>query len=451
MKSILIVFMMLLLGGCEDVNTFCPKDTNESNSTDNNCSDMNSTECRDYCSKINWSDINDTNTTCFFDCNCSFPKPMPDCKEGDYDYCKIITDDQNNSNFLCSDNLDFNSTCNFSGCDCNAVDYSHSRGVIGFGCECPGDSKPPDPDPEIKPFSDCDCSDCNSLGLDNNSSECSNCSCLGQKVPLSDCICSDCNQTGSDQKCSFCTCLVGTQNTSLDLIASASPSSIPYYNSVSGSNSDSSSNSDSRSSSASNPESDSSKSYINHTDIKAGLFWIGRDDNNYSIASSAWDRNWMDNYGGIDVPDNRKGYHPAGFTPDENPFYVALPYNDLGRDGERKYGADNYIPWITEEDDLYESICKNRWVKITANKITAYAQWEDVGPYGYSTDINYVFGGKEPLNHNVTNGSGIAISPAVRDFLSLDVNNTKIDWVFVEEANIPSGPWKEIVTNRPSN
>ena len=189
-----------------------------------------------------------------------------------------------------------------------------------------------------------------------------------------------------------------------------------------------------------------------HTDIKTELFWIGgKDENNDTIEKSAWDSNWMNHYGGTDTPDSRSGYHPASFMPKENPFYAALPYNDLARNGERKYGSDNYIPWTSDNDDPYESICKNRWVKITANKKTAYAQWEDVGPYDYSTDINYVFGGKNPLNHNDANGSAIAISPAVRDFLNLDVNNTTVDWVFVEEAKVPDGPWREKITDSPSN
>jgi|GEM_PF-451220 len=365
MKSILIVLLMLFLGGCEDLNTTCPKDANDSNPSDTNCSDIN---CIDYCSTINWSDINSSDTSCLLYCDCK-PEPVIDCEKDEYEYCKIIIDDQNNSDFLCSDDLGFNPTCNFSDCYCNDIDVNHSKGIVGFGCECS----------------------------------------------------------------------IESQNQSLGLISFSG--SISNLNSSAGSNS----------STDSNPGSNPNKSYIMHTDIKTGLFWIGRNDNNYNITSSAWDGNWLNHYGGIDVPDSRNGYYPTAFTPGENSFYVALPYNDLGADGERKYGSDNYIPWASDNDDPYESICKNRWVEITANKKTAYAQWEDVGPYGYSTDINYVFGGEEPLNHNDTNGSGIAISPAVRDFLNLDANTTTVDWVFIEEANVPDGPWREIVTDRPSD
>jgi len=58
------------------------------------------------------------------------------------------------------------------------------------------------------------------------------------------------------------------------------------------------------------------------------------------------------------------------------------------------------------------------------------------------------------LNSEDANSSGITISPAVRDYLlgfgHQDINTTEIDWVFVEEADVKNGPWKDIVTTRPS-
>jgi hypothetical protein len=47
----------------------------------------------------------------------------------------------------------------------------------------------------------------------------------------------------------------------------------------------------------------------------------------------------------------------------------------------------------------------------------------------------YVFG-----MPNVNHDAGVDVSPAVRDFLglrSLDL----IDWRFVEQADVPAGPW----------
>ena len=46
---------------------------------------------------------------------------------------------------------------------------------------------------------------------------------------------------------------------------------------------------------------------------------------------------------------------------------------------------------------MKKSVIKNKWIKITANGKTAYAQWEDCGPFIYD-DFNYVFEGKTLLN-----------------------------------------------------
>jgi len=154
----------------------------------------------------------------------------------------------------------------------------------------------------------------------------------------------------------------------------------------------------------------------------------------------------MLHYGGIDTPDQRTEYFPAGFVPDENPFYVALPYNDLGSNGEFKPNIQAYIPWAIESDTPSRSICKNRWVRISAHRKDAYAQWEDVGPIA-SSDINYVFGSSEPF---VGTDAGLRVSPAIRDYLGLDANDT-VAWKFVEFSQVPAGPWKDIITTSLSN
>ena len=44
-----------------------------------------------------------------------------------------------------------------------------------------------------------------------------------------------------------------------------------------------------------------------------------------------WDLNWTANYGGTDNPEPsaRRNYIPIAFVPKQNPFYFALPYNDV--------------------------------------------------------------------------------------------------------------------------
>ncbi len=102
------------------------------------------------------------------------------------------------------------------------------------------------------------------------------------------------------------------------------------------------------------------------------------------------------------------------------------------------------VPWagdINVSDT--ESYCKNRWIRIDKNGTAAYAQWEDVGPFG-ENDAAYVFGDAAPANA-INDHAGLDVSPAVRDYLGLaDID--RVDWRFVDEADVPDGPWKTTVT-----
>ncbi len=136
----------------------------------------------------------------------------------------------------------------------------------------------------------------------------------------------------------------------------------------------------------------------------------------------------------------RAGYAPAAFRPKLNPFYIALPYNDIGSDFRHRPEASEVIPWFWRD---YRgegiSVCKGRWVAVHKDGKVCYAQWEDVGPF--QTDHwEYVFQGAEPRN-NRNNGAGIDVSPAVRDFLGLR-SGERVQWRFIEARDVPSGPWK---------
>lgn len=190
-----------------------------------------------------------------------------------------------------------------------------------------------------------------------------------------------------------------------------------------------------------------SPKYFLHQNITTTIFWIGEgasSENGYiANDTSAWDENWMNHFGGKDDPKNRHGYFPVAFTPQENPFYFALPYNDF-ENGKRRSDAQTLIPWAKEKNWLpLESMCKNRWIKIIKNGKVAYAQWEDVGPFS-EYDPAYVFGNSTPRNQK-NNQAGLDVSPAVRDYLGLsDVD--KCDWQFVDPQEVPEGPWKQIIT-----
>ncbi|MDR3583505.1 MAG: hypothetical protein P4L62_04060 [Candidatus Pacebacteria bacterium] len=188
--------------------------------------------------------------------------------------------------------------------------------------------------------------------------------------------------------------------------------------------------------------------YPVHKNITVTTFWVGEkaDRSNKYIANdqSAWDNHWQDHYGGADNPNDRNGYFPAGFTPKENPFYFALPYNDLNDNGTRRSDAASVVYWSGNQNwSPNQSMCKNQWIKITKGGKIVYAQWEDVGPFS-ENDAAYVFGNAIPES-KTNNHAGLDVSPAVESYLGLK-GEDKIDWQFVTDSQVPSGPWKQIVT-----
>lgn len=183
--------------------------------------------------------------------------------------------------------------------------------------------------------------------------------------------------------------------------------------------------------------------YLLHKNITVTIFWVGEEgtaDNNFIPNNqSAWDDNWGGHYGGYDDPYNRKGFYPSNFTPKENPFYFALPFNDFDGNGIKKSNSDQ-LGLRT----VCEPICKNAWIRIVKGNRTVYAQWEDVGPFE-ENDFNYVFGGGRPKN-KINNNAGLDVSPAVRDYLGLE-DIDSIDWQFINPKDVPNGSWKETVTD----
>ena len=178
-------------------------------------------------------------------------------------------------------------------------------------------------------------------------------------------------------------------------------------------------------------------------DIVTTVFWIGENptaNNPVPNHASSWDAAWAKSYGGFDDPNRarRRDYVPVNFTPRQNPFYCALPYNDKASTGHRAE-APRVVPWFKE---AYQgpgvSVCKDRWISIRKGNRTVYAQWEDAGPF--RTDHwQYVFGNERP-KPNLNKGAGLDVSPAVRDYLGLQETDVT-DWRFVDFSEVPPGPW----------
>jgi hypothetical protein len=183
--------------------------------------------------------------------------------------------------------------------------------------------------------------------------------------------------------------------------------------------------------------------------IVATVFWVGERptaNNPVPNIKSSWDARWAASFGGYDDPDPaaRKNFVPKEFVPRQNPFYVALPFNDV-RHGGTKPESRKAIPWFKQAfEKSGQSVCKGRWVAIRHNGRIAFAQWEDCGPF--RTDHwAYVFGNERP-RLNLNQSAGLDISPSVRDYLGMGSKGIA-DWKFVEASEVPPGPWTKYGEN----
>jgi len=195
------------------------------------------------------------------------------------------------------------------------------------------------------------------------------------------------------------------------------------------------------------------------THVTSTIFWIGEtptDRNPTPNNKSSWDQQWSANFGGFDDPNpaNRIANHstsefrPKGFVPKLNPFYVALPYNDVNGSRSHKPEAARVIPWFSRvRPEPGESVCKGRWIQIYRAGRSCYGQWEDCGPWE-TDDWEFVFGNKPPKT--TQNGAaGIDLSPAIRDYLGMK-SGDKVHWRFVEAGQVPYGPWKKYGQQKPA-
>ena len=186
-------------------------------------------------------------------------------------------------------------------------------------------------------------------------------------------------------------------------------------------------------------------------DIVATVFWVGEqptENNPTPNDKSSWDTQWMQSFGGYDDPDPSKrtdNYTPVGFTPKQNPFYVALPYNDCIDYNSHKPEASKVIPWFKQKFVRSgKTVLKGQWIAIRYGNRVCYAQWEDCGPF-VTDDHDYVFGNARPKNTS-NRGAGIDISPGVRDYLGIS-SSGRCDWRFVDVSEVPAGPWRTLGSN----
>lgn len=253
--------------------------------------------------------------------------------------------------------------------------------------------------------------------------------------------------------------------------------------------------------------------YPNHTNIVATTFWVGEVFNSQltdgSQVCSAYDDQWAQRWsanepnigaapagtdcatspvGGCDgiysgttvatftcdtqARTSANNYFPTGAntqTPAENPFYLDLPYNDVG-DSIAFAERCSVIPWAAAVNaqvgnkctDANFSYMKNRWVKMTRGTNVCYGQIEDAGPSTGDLyhDKNYVFGSNNARPANTqysgdpTQGAGADVSPALvgcLGFTQLNGDTEHMDWKFVERSEVPAGPWTIVETTSQVN
>jgi len=183
-----------------------------------------------------------------------------------------------------------------------------------------------------------------------------------------------------------------------------------------------------------------------HTNIYTTMFYIGEGASSISNTdnkASSFDANWVDSNRGTDSPNDRNGYASGSHASTVNPFYIALPFNDLVYPDK----ARMYLPagWHRpNKDGKPVSACKDRWVAIKADDGSGhicYAQWEDVGPLRYD-HAEYVFGSERPDTYTK---AGLDVSPAVYDYLGMkDMKRPMMRWKFVDDEDVPPGVWLKL-------
>jgi hypothetical protein len=187
------------------------------------------------------------------------------------------------------------------------------------------------------------------------------------------------------------------------------------------------------------------------TNIVTTVFWIGEPSTGVTAATnvkSSWDPQWQASYGGFDDPDPGSrswDFRPKTFEPRQNPFYIALPFNDQTNKGI----APTVIPWFARHPNRHTggTVCKGQWLAVRFGKKTCYAQWEDCGPFE-TDDWGYVFGKNAQPKTMMNNGVGLDISPAVRDYLGI-ISGVRCDGRFCDLPEVPDGPWRKFGANNP--
>lgn len=190
--------------------------------------------------------------------------------------------------------------------------------------------------------------------------------------------------------------------------------------------------------------------------VADGKYLMSVDTADSPSVSAGWRNNIVTTYF------KGEGKNTWGFSLEEgNQYFFALPYRDFYYfvDGDKEEN-------LTDKDYYGVSDVKNRWIEIyyPENASYVYAQWRDVGPWNYY-DPHYVFEGERPYAeigidmgwlgyYRETNKAGLDISPEAMRYLTGQESHEEprgiieTNWRFIDENEVPDGPWKEEVSTR---
>jgi hypothetical protein len=79
----------------------------------------------------------------------------------------------------------------------------------------------------------------------------------------------------------------------------------------------------------------------------------------------------------------------------------------------------------------------------------SYAQWQDVGP-NHEDDFDFVLGRATKPQNTFEARAGLDVSPAVWHYLGMNDNGLTA-LRFADAAEVPLGPWTDIVTTSGNN
>lgn len=180
---------------------------------------------------------------------------------------------------------------------------------------------------------------------------------------------------------------------------------------------------------------DKTSHYPWKTNITTTVFWIGSP----TTLVDVWNPIWLKENGGPTDTENKSGNASWNHALSMNPFYVALPFNDLAFPDK----ARQWVPatWARPpRDGKPVSACQDRWVEIKGpTGRTCFAQWEDFGP-NRADDAEYVFGDGRP---DTDDRAGLDVSPAVAKYLGIKLPEgyTSMSWRFVDDPDVQAGVW----------